>query len=262
VLAARRACRDTPLILNPLVSLSDTFVDDRRRFHPGSLAAHALTAVDRRAFRIADVVVADTAAHAELFASLGARRVEVCLVGAEERVFHPGGEPREQTALFVGKLIPLHGVETVLRAAAFAPDVPFRIIGSGQLERLLASMPANVEWVRWVEYELLGDEYRRAGCALGIFGASAKAARVVPNKAYQALACGAPLVTADTAAARELLVDGESALLVPAGDALALAEAIQSAIGNERLGEGGFSAFRARASEARRWHEIVAHAAG
>ena len=46
---------------------------------------------------------------------------------------------------------------------------------------------------------------------------------MIPNKAFQALACGAPLVTADTPAARELLDGRESALLVPPGDAEALA---------------------------------------
>ena len=35
------------------------------RFRPESLAARALAAVDRHAFRAADLVVADTAAHAE-----------------------------------------------------------------------------------------------------------------------------------------------------------------------------------------------------
>ena len=91
----------------------------------------------------------------------------------------------------------------------------------------MTERPPNVEWVDWVEYERLPEELQRAGCALGIFGTSAKAGRVIPNKAFQALACGTPLVTADTPAARELLVDGESALLVPPGDAEALADAVR-----------------------------------
>ena len=84
----------------------------------------------------------------------------------------------------------------------------------------------------WVDYEQLPEETPGAGCALGIFGTSAKAARVIPNKAFQALACGTPLVTADTPAARELLVDGESALLVPPGDPEALADAVRRLAGD------------------------------
>ena len=53
-------------IFNPLVSLVDTLVTDRGRFRPGSFAARALEAADRRAFRAADVVVADTAGDAQL----------------------------------------------------------------------------------------------------------------------------------------------------------------------------------------------------
>ena len=45
-------------------------------------------------------------------------------------------------------------------------------------------------------YEELAAEYDRAGCALGIFGTTDKTARVIPNKAFQALACGTPLVVA------------------------------------------------------------------
>ena len=43
----------------------------------------------------------------------------VCYVGAEDRLFHPGWQPeRPFRALFVGKLIPLHGLETIVDAAA------------------------------------------------------------------------------------------------------------------------------------------------
>ena len=264
--AAKRAARGRPVVFNPLVSLADTFVSDRARFREGSLAARTLGAIDRVAFRSADVVVADTAAHAELFATLGARRVEVCLVGAEERLFHPEWrQPEEFTCLFVGKLIPLHGLETILEAARRAPELHFRVVGSGQLEALLARRPDNVEWRAWVEYERLPDELRATGCALGIFGTSTKARRVIPNKVFQALACGAPVVTADTPAARELLTDGESALLVPPGDPDALADALRELAADpglaRRIAAGGRSTYERQASEAilgERWRALIA----
>ena len=192
-------------------------------------------------------------------------RVAVCLVGAEERVFTPGWAQREPfECLFVGKLIPLHGLETILAAARLAPELRFRVVGSGSSEALVAAKPANVEHVPWVEYERLPEELHRAGCALGIFGTSGKAARVIPNKAFQALACGTPLVTADTPAARELLVDGESALLVPPGDPEALADALRRVAADpelaRRLSEGGLAAYREHASEdvlGARWRGLL-----
>jgi glycosyltransferase involved in cell wall biosynthesis len=265
LVAARRAARGRAVVFNPLVSLADTFVSDRGRFRPGSLPARLLSRVDRAALDAADVVVADTAANAEFFAQLTRTPIEVCFVGAEDRLFAPGwagSQPFE--ALFVGKLIPLQGVEAILEAARLAPDVRFRLVGSGQLDALLEARPPNVAHVPWVEYELLPTELRAAGCALGIFGTSPKAARVIPNKAFQALAVGAPLVTADTPAARELLVDGESALLVPPGDAQALAAAVrrlaEDATLAARLSTGGRRAYEEHASEpvlGARWRELI-----
>jgi glycosyltransferase involved in cell wall biosynthesis len=268
LLAASRAARGRPVVFNPLISLADTLVGDRGRFRRSSPAGRLLAALDRRAFRAADLVVADTRANADFFAELAGlppERVVVAFVGAEERLFRPGWAPEQPfTAVFVGKLIPLHGLETILAAARLAPEIPFRMIGSGQLEGLLKTLPANVEWIRWVEYERLPAELHRAGCALGVFGTSEKARRVIPNKAFQALACGVPLVTADTPAARELLADGADALLVPPGDPEALAAAIRRLFkGPElaaRLGAGGLATYRAQASEevlGRHWRTLV-----
>jgi glycosyltransferase involved in cell wall biosynthesis len=264
--AARRAARSRPVVFNPLVSLADTLVADRARFRPGSLPARVLETIDRRAFRSADIVVADTDAHARFFTELaGLDEVAVCFVGAEERLFQPGWQPPDRfIALFVGKLIPLQGVDTILAAARAAPEIQFRVVGSGQLAPLLRDRPPNVEHVPWVEYEELPGEIRAAGCALGIFGTTGKARRVIPNKAFQALACGAPLVTADTPAARELLVDGESALLVPPGDPTALAETIRQLAADpdlaRRIAAGGRIAYERNASEAvlgARWRDII-----
>jgi len=265
---ARRAAGDRPLVFNPLVSLHDTMVGDRARYSSRSFAARVLAAVDRKALRLADLVVADTRANGDFLAELGEiprSKVEVCFVGAEDRLFHAGWRPDDPfRVLFVGKLIPLHGLATILEAARLAPEIPFRVVGSGQLQHLLDKRPDNVEWIPWVNYEELPRELWGAGVALGIFGTSDKAQRVIPNKAYQALATGAPLITGDTPAARELLADERDALLVPPDDPPALAEAIRRVAGDqglaERLSEGGRRTYVEQASEevlGARWRELL-----
>jgi glycosyltransferase involved in cell wall biosynthesis len=265
---ARRIAGRKPLVFNPLVSLHESLVNDRKRFREGRFAAWVLSGVDRRALRMSDMVVADTEANADFFAEFGGiprERVRVCLVGAEDRLFHAGWRPDEPfRVLFVGKLIPLHGLETILEAARLAPELQIRLIGSGQLDDVLEDRPENVEWVKWVNYEELPGEYWGAGCALGIFGTSDKAQRVIPNKAFQALACGAPLITGDTRGARELLTHGENALLIPPGDPAALAEAMRRVAGDpelaRRLSVGGREIYEERASEevlGARWRSLI-----
>ena len=82
---------------------------------------------------------------------------------------------------------------------------------------------------------------------------------------FQALACGAPVVTADTPASRELLANERSALLVPPGDADALVHALRRLATDpelaRRIAAGGLSAYRAHASEAilgERWRALIA----
>jgi glycosyltransferase involved in cell wall biosynthesis len=270
--AARRVARGRPVVFNPLVSLYDTLVGDRARFGPRSPAAGVLRAIDTGAFRGADLVVADTEAHAAFFRRafrLEDDAVAVALVGADEPLFRPGWHPPEPFhALFVGKLIPLHGLETILAAAALLPDIPFRVVGEGQLGELLDRRPPNVEHVPWIPYEELPGAYRGAGCALGIFGTGDKAARVIPNKVFQALACARPVITADTPAARELLTDGADALLVPPGDPRALAGAVGRVAEDsglaQRLAAAGRATYEATASEevlGVRWRTLLERAA-
>jgi glycosyltransferase involved in cell wall biosynthesis len=64
----------------------------------------------------------------------------------------------------------------------------------------------------------------------------------------EALACGVPVVATATEGAREIVEDGRTGLIVPIGDAEAVAGAVASLLEDERLR----LAFGARASESAR----------
>ncbi|BCB77311.1 hypothetical protein Pflav_037210 [Phytohabitans flavus] len=81
-------------------------------------------------------------------------------------------------------------------------------------------------WLDWVPGVRLPDLVAGHDVSLGIFGTTDKAQRVVPTKVYQGLAAGCVVVTSDTAPQRAAL-EG-SAVLVPPGDAGALADALRS----------------------------------
>ena len=72
---------------------------------------------------------------------------------------------------------------------------------------------------------------------------------------FEYLAAGRPLIAARVGVVPEVLTDGEHAALVPAGDAQALAEALERLVGDpataSRLGEGGRRLVEARYSGAR-----------
>ncbi len=251
--------RRVPLVVDMMISLADTLGGDRAL--AGRAAAATLAGIDRMSMRLADLVLADTAEGADWLArrfGIDRSRIAVVPVGAEPERFPrlppPGGPPR---ALFYGKLAPLHGIATVLEAAR-APGVPpLRLIGDGQLGswlegELARDRPPGLTWERWVPYEDLGAEVGAASICLGVFGTSEKAARVVPNKVWQAMAAGRPIVTADTPGVREVLEDGVSALLVPPGDAPALAAALVR-LGSDpalraRLGDSAHAVYLRRGS--------------
>jgi glycosyltransferase involved in cell wall biosynthesis len=54
----------------------------------------------------------------------------------------------------------------------------------------------------------------------------------LPNTAIEALACGIPTVGSDAGGIPEIVRDGETGLVVPAGDALRLKEAIRGLLGD------------------------------
>ena len=234
-LLARRVCRPRAgLVFAPLVTLSETLVEDRRVFRAAGLWARGLAALDRAALAAADLVLVDTAAHAAYLAGLGVDRARTAVwhLGAEPEFFEPrAASPVGRRVLFYGRYLPLHGVETIVGAAArLGPRAEFVLLGTGpdrrRAETLAAAARAPITWRDTVPLATLPDELAAAAVVLGVFGAGTKAAMVVPNKVYQAAAAGRPLVTRDGPALREALVPGEHCLVCPPADPAALAATV------------------------------------
>ncbi|HJP32129.1 MAG TPA: glycosyltransferase [Candidatus Latescibacteria bacterium] len=234
--------RGRPVALVSFISLYDTIVADRARLPSGSRVAGLLKQLDRSAFQAADAVLVDTDEQARYYADifdLDPGRFLRSFVGEDDVEFSfvppaPRG-PDPLRVLFFGTYVPLHGIETVIDAACELRqerDIQFCLIGNGQMyprmRERARTLEVEAEFIdHWVAPTELVRHIQEAHVCLGVFGTTAKAARVIPYKVFDAAAVGRAIITCDSPAAREMLTDGESALLCPAGDGPALASAVR-----------------------------------
>jgi glycosyltransferase involved in cell wall biosynthesis len=152
----------------------------------------------------------------------------------------PTDPARGDTVLFVGRLSPEKGVDTLIAAAGRLPGVPMVIAGDGPLLReLRAVAPDQVSFAGWTPRELLPGLYRRARLA------------VVPSRCFEtfglvaaeAMSHGLPVVASRRGALAEVVEDGVTGLLFEPGDPADLAAKVQALWESpelcRRLGEAG-----------------------
>jgi len=260
--------RRVPTVLDVFISVHDTVIVDRGLRHPRSFVAFAARALDTLACWSVRSVVVDTPEHGDFFARFTHRdrsHFAVLWVGAEEERFVTADDPGDDAPiLWYLTYIPLHGFETVARAAAqlTADGRTFRLVGDGQqrqaAERLARELGlTNMEFVAPVPEAALPEEIAHASICLGVFGTSDKAARVVPNKVFQCAASGRAVITAATPAVINAF--GDALVTVPVGDPTALADAVRALRGPMRhtMAERARVRFEQRYSEAALAHSLA-----
>ncbi len=237
------------VIFDPLVGLHETNIEDRRTAEPGSLQARRYRTEDRIACRLADLILLDTDCHISYLSALtGVNRQKFRRVwlGTDDTVMRPmeqvGNPPCG--VFFYGNVTPLHGIDHILGAAEILEKwhkpVNFTIVAGGPQLRTIRGQAErrglrSVRTSEAVPYEDLAVLIAKSELCLGVFGTSPKAQRVIPNKVFDALAMAKPLVTADTPAVREALVDGVHAVLCRPGDPESLAHSISQVTSDPSL---------------------------
>jgi glycosyltransferase involved in cell wall biosynthesis len=257
--------RRVPVVFDASIALYESMVESRGVSRRGTPAAWWLALQDRLACRSAHRVLVDTDAHCAYLAArtgTAVTRFRRIWLGADDDVLQPrpgrpGGPFR---VLFYATYSPLHGAEHIVQAAALLPpdrDIEVLMVGSGHTDAAVRRLAheLGVSAVRFaprVPFAELPTLIADSDVTLGVFGTVAPAARVIPFKVFDGLAMARPVITADTPAAREALVDGEHCRLTPPGDAAALAEAITALHDDERgaaaMAGRGHDLYRARFS--------------
>jgi glycosyltransferase involved in cell wall biosynthesis len=246
--AARRAARDADLVHahwlpagavaltcgKPfVVQLWGTDVELARRARP----------LARQVLRRARLVICASNALADAARELGAREVRVIPSGVElpERVGEPA-EPPE--ILFVGRLSPEKGILELVRAAE---GMTLTVAGDGPLRHRVPGA------LGLVPHHELAPLYERAAVV------------AVPSHregfgvaCAEAMAQARPVVASAVGGLLDLVVDGETGLLVPPRDVAALRGALERLLGDaelrRRLGEAG----RERVREHFAWPAVTA----
>jgi len=159
---------------------------------------------------------------------------------------------RNRSVLFVGNLIKRKGVDVLLRSmtilVASFPDVTLTVVGGGPEKRDLQNLArdlgvsAQVSFLDEVDDKTLASLYQSS--AVVVLPSYSEVFGVV---ILEAMAANRPVVATATVGAMSIIADGTSGLVVPIGDAQAIASAIASL----------FSDYGSAVAIARQGHQLV-----
>jgi glycosyltransferase involved in cell wall biosynthesis len=228
---------------------------------------HSPPALLRKKLAAARVVFTCTrynVAHLQrLSAGAGAFRVRHVYHGTtlERFTFGPCGRIEPPVVLAVARLVEKKGLDDLIEAAALLRDRGVRfschIVGHGELGPSLTQLIERLDLHRLVTLEGAADQedvigwYRRAT----VLALPSRVARDgdrdgIPNVLIEAAACGLPIISTPVSGIPELVEDGQSGLLVPPRQPVALADAIHVMLRSADLRERVRTNARARVEAA------------
>jgi len=254
------------LVFDAFISLYNTQIDDRKYVKRGTWQAYFYFNLDKFACLLSDLVLLDTNTHIDYFRKtfgLNKTKFASVLVGTDEQLFYPKVFPKNKDFVvgFHGHFLPLQGTKLIIEAANKLKNenIVFKLVGQGIEKKECEQMAkynrlTNVEFLEPIPYAELPNFINSCDIYLGgPFFNNQKAKLVIPNKAYEAIACGKPVILGDTIANREIFTDGVDCIFAKQANIKSIVNAIMMLQNNSKLrksiGENGYKLYNDRCSE-------------
>jgi L-malate glycosyltransferase len=213
-------------------------------------------ALSQFTLRRSDLVTADSQDLCRQAILFGAQpeRTKLALWGVDTQVFKPGkisSTWRERLNLGSGPVIlsprgvnRIYHLEAILAAVGnLKPAYPeltlllraYNVdpVYKNELDRMAREkgLASSVRWIPAIEpYENLVEVYRLADLVVSVPDSDG-----TPVSVLEAMACGVPVIASDLPSLREWITDGQNGLIIPPGDADALAKAISRLLADRDL---------------------------
>jgi len=265
VMLLARLLTKKPIIFDAFTSHFGGHILDRGKYDQDSIHAKWYRWIDKKSVENSSITLLDTNAHIDFFVNefnLPRSKFIRVFVGTDTDIFYPRENKINDKFLvhFHGNYIPLQGVKYIIEAAKLLEkdNIRFNIIGQGQTyegDRELAEKLEikNINFIGRVPYEKLADWISNSDLCLGIFGETQKADIVIPNKIFEYIASGKPVITRSSSAINELFIDGENILLCEKANPEDLAKKILEVKNNPALAQlvarNGYETFKNNCAE-------------
>ncbi len=255
--------RKKPLIFDAFISVYDALVNEWGHAKRGSWKAGYCRFLDKYPCKLSDIVLLDTDQHIDYFCrefDIDKNKFRRIFIGANDNIFFPREKSKKKKdfiVLYYGWTTPLHGLHHIVKAAILLEpyeDIKFIVIGVGRFFREIKDTykekSKNIIFKDLVPLNEVPRYIADADVCLGIFGDTEKVDKVVPNKAYEALAMKKPLITVDSPAVRGVLTNHKNAILCKKSSSKAIVDSILLLKNDEKLrkeiAENGYSLFTER----------------
>jgi glycosyltransferase involved in cell wall biosynthesis len=148
----------------------------------------------------------------------------------------PDGAGRGDYFICIGRLLPEKGIDILIRAAGAVEGSRCLIVGEGPMEgelRRLAESHGNGR-IEFTGY-LGGEDFERTMTGARFVVVPSRWYENLPFAVMEAMAAGKPVVASDIGGIPEMVDDGETGLLFPAGDVEALRSCLERLNGDAGL---------------------------